>query len=564
MKAFSDSIDTPNQDLKWKWKGTIGIISLNPIEAANLNKGIIDYGNSIGLVDDQHFPEILAVGIKSGDIRHLADQAKLCYDFGCDVVAIAQTIGETKLNEDLAKNISPVPVFAIKTNPKDFAKELCDHVIKLSKTRRPNLIFDLQSTNEKEIRANLEEDKESRTKRINQSKKYNRRSPYATLQDGFVGVIGGAGPLASADFCFKLAQDKTPFVHYSVNSAPGKHRFETEGGPSYIQHYENAVDFFDSINATNLAIPCNTAHRRLKEFCHDSLEKVVDIRQSVFETNKNSEGFILLGTNATTGVGLDSGKIGTYEKLRSEKYSKVKEFVVPNEENQAKIMDAIYDVKAGDFTVAKEKIMSVITEIRKIHGNLPVILGCTELPLANFVELELRNLNLIDPSEALSLEVKEQIQSNCQPENYHTNRVTRERGRERKRPRSDSSSSSSYNSNSSSSDSGQENQNSKDVDGVSMQIYCDHKNDYRIAITGKESSEKFKADKAKTLSNLKDKLYQDVEKNENSSSYLDRVHGPSYVSFHNPKGKLLENIKKFIEDHKFEVINGKPNQSKQR
>jgi aspartate racemase len=214
--------------------------------------------------------------------------------------------------------------------------------------------------------------------------------------------------LASADFCFKLAQTLTPFVHYSANSAPGKHRFETGVGPSYIEHYKNAVNFFDSINATHLAIPCNTAHKRLEEFCGDSLFKIIDIRQCVLDEYQNAEGFILLGTKTTTGVGLNEGEIGTYEKLRCEKYPDESNFIVPSLQNQEEIMKAIYRVKAGELEEAKKIILDVVCQTRKEHGDFLAILGCTELPLV-FNNLELCEFKLIDPTESLSAKCQQEI-----------------------------------------------------------------------------------------------------------------------------------------------------------
>lgn len=148
-------------------------------------------------------------------------------------------------------------------------------------------------------------------------------------------------------------------------------------------------------------IPCNTAHKRLEEFAGSMFDSVIDIRGAVLSDNKNATGFILLGTNPTTGVGLPEGEVGIYEKYRRIYFPEERPFVVPNEVQQAEIMSAIADVKAGEFKEAKAKIMRVIESIRALPGcNLPVILGCTELPLV-FTTLELGKDGLLDPANSL-------------------------------------------------------------------------------------------------------------------------------------------------------------------
>ncbi len=179
-------------------------------------------------------------------------------------------------------------------------------------------------------------------------------------------------------------------------------------GPSYIDHYRSTFSFLKRIGASRFAIPCNTAHKRLPEYIDaESLPLVVDIRKSVLDMNQNEEGFILLGTNRTTGVGLPSGEVGTYEILRKD-YPDQGPFFIPAVEQQERIMKAIYDVKAGQFESAKSGILSVINELRADNGHRRVILGCTELPLV-FSDIELVEHELIDPAEDMATMAKRQI-----------------------------------------------------------------------------------------------------------------------------------------------------------
>ncbi|MBM3579983.1 MAG: aspartate/glutamate racemase family protein, partial [Alphaproteobacteria bacterium] len=173
---------------------------------------------------------------------------------------------------------------------------------------------------------------------------------------------------------------------------------------------QNAVAFFDRIGTEFLAIPCNTAHKRLLEFCGSSLPKVVNIITSTLDNAQTAEGIILIGTNRTTGVNLQPGEIGTYEGMRREKYSdKISPFVTPSSEQQTTLMEAIYDVKAGRFTEAKDKIFGIVTSLKSgDRTNYPVILGCTEFALA-ISEADMIQLRVIDPSKHMAVEASRKV-----------------------------------------------------------------------------------------------------------------------------------------------------------
>lgn len=383
----------------YKWRSTIGIVGINPLKVASLNKEIVIQGNEIGLLEDQHFPEIVSVGISTNDIRLLEGQVDICRDYGCDIIALAEKTNGSGLNNSLEQRFH-LPVLSMEGSMKKFAISVLESSLS-TKPRRPDILY---HGDEGKMFEQILEDKKSRAKRIRKTESH---GGYPVLNEPFVGIVGGAGPLASAIFSEDLAKTQTPFVHCSVNSAPGKHNFEMNVGPSYIEHYRSTISFFKNLGAHSITIPCNTAHKRLSEFCGDSIDRVVDIRKSVLDVNRNEEGFILLGTSRTVGIGLPEGEVGLYEDLRKN-YPDQGPFFTPSKEQHTKIMTAIFDVKAGNFLQAKEKITSVVGEIRKEYGYHRVILGCTELPLP-FSELERAELNLIDPAQNMAQVVKKEI-----------------------------------------------------------------------------------------------------------------------------------------------------------
>lgn len=379
---------------------TIGIIGMSPQNVARLNEEIVKYGNSIGFDEDQKHPEILAIGSTTFDINYLWDQAKLCSDFGCDILAIASTPGDTEAMRRFSRELSVAPM-ALENESDAAFKALAKQVIDSITNRAEAGIKPRRSQNRSaqfpDYEKKLDLDTRERQARMNFRASHGSyplfTAPQSPLCGKFIGVIGGAGPLASAEASKKLAREGLSFVHWSVNQAPGKLKHEMGEGPDYVHYYRQASDFLKKLQTNDAIIPCNTAHKRLGEF---GLElNIVDIRTGVLEMmGLKRESTILLGTNTTTGVG--SKSTGTYELLRRTQNSGCPEFILPSPEQQAIINQAIFEVKSGNLGDAKRKILSVTQEIRKNNPGAEVILACTELPLP-FTEMELSENRFLDP-----------------------------------------------------------------------------------------------------------------------------------------------------------------------
>lgn len=400
------------QALRDKHKPTIGIFGLSSRQVALLNKKLIIEFNRRGLNDDQHIPDIISVGINTHDKEYLKDQAKICLDYGCDILVNTQNVdGERKLLNEIESELGLKHRRIMNCPDGDFdafIKKVVDEALSMpeSKIRRPNL--NSATLTAEDLAANLKSDKFLRSRRIEERK---RHGGYPILEKeaslgGFAGVLGGAGPGASAEMCLKLAEDTTSFIHCSANIAPGKLRFEEGEGPSYIPYYESVIDFFGQLSPDLFIVPCNTAHKRLFQYAGESKLPVIDIRKAVINGNKDIDQFIILGTPITTGVE-DSGNVdGLYEEYRKEHFKPLKQFIVPSLALQKLTTEAIYDVKAGEMNLAREKILTIISELRKEHGDEKwVILGCTELPLP-FSDAELIGHRIIDPAQNLATQTK--------------------------------------------------------------------------------------------------------------------------------------------------------------
>lgn len=577
-----------------QWKGTIGITGFNPVQVAKLNKYIIEYGNSIGLTDDQHFPEIIAVGIKNKDPRYLVDQIYFCDDFGCDIIAVIgvsgtplEVRGQSEIMTSKGKDDLEL---------QDLARQVLDQSIAISSSRksdgssycrRPDLLsYDGSSLElNPQLLENLELDKFLRTKRINDRKDHGGYPILDRPENRFVFVAGGAGPLASQDFFSELTSTLTPSIHWSQSSAPGKQRFEIKTGPSYIPHYRMMMDFAEEIGATCITIPCNTTHGRLREFCSPrALEMVVDIRKSVIEDNRNASGLILLGTNRTIGMGLEEGQVGAYEQCRQDFYPRERPFFTPDETQQTKIMSAIYDVKAGRVEEAKEKILEVVGEMRGSRGDFPVLLACTELPLAGFDESELIELRFYDPSKSMAANARkkvviEQVKSSSKAmipaaisrNDQATSLVAIEFGLEGNSSSGSSSDNDSGVRSAKRKGSDLEDQSYGLISEYLVGVFKETKPavrgmpemvTYRIAIPGDDHNPGTIVAKGDLLKRIESEIVEKENGEKMPRQPEDRIRRARYIAFHNPATELEEKIKKWAEENNIPITEGKAPSSK--
>ena len=574
-------------------KGTIGIIGFSARSVTELSLEIVKYGNSIGLAQDQDFPEVLAIAIPVQFPEHLVSQARLCADFGCDIIAIP----ELGIDESMFHKFENIALLS--GSIKDFAKSVFEKAKDVQKPKRPNLFFenyDVKSPEDlQSIMSNLAEDDRARGKRI-ASHRVRFGGYHFLAEKKIIAVLGGAGPLASADFCEKLTNKSVGYIHYSNNSAPKKNAFEMGDGPSYVPHYQNAVKFFQLLEkdlvSIHLAIPCNTAHKRLFEFNKDVLP-VLDIRASVLKANIfTAEKFILLGTNRTIGLDVPDESPGVYEEFRAANYPDEPSFIVPDSEQQKKVMEAIYLVKAGNLEKAQELVLKVAQELRVKHAlNIPVIAACTEIPLA-IPFPKMAQEGFLDPCIFMSesaaqvcafqykYRASEEVQfsdhddviklprqpcSIVMPRSRKRKEIGKELFQETRLVSIRDSSSGSEDSSSSGmecnllSASAREN-TQVDIDGVSISVFYNQvKNIYRIKAFGnKQDSEPFFSKKIKLLTEIKEQLCK------LDGNPQDRLKGSDYVSIHSPKPEVQKRIDEWMSKNDISVIIGSPEIQQQR
>lgn len=201
-----------------------------------------------------------------------------------------------------------------------------------------------------------------------------------------IGVLGGMGPAATADFYAKLvstvgaASDRAhpPVVIWADPTVPDRVASVVDGtDAAYPRLLEGARRLVD-MGATLGAMPCNTAHHYLERLVDDSGLPFVDMVDEAIEATIGPDGPVttaLLGTAGTIASQL-------YQRRWAARFgADVPQLRTPDPVGQEAVAAAIALVKGGAVDSARPIVQKVVDRVRD-EGAQRVLLGCTELPLA--------------------------------------------------------------------------------------------------------------------------------------------------------------------------------------
>ena len=204
-----------------------------------------------------------------------------------------------------------------------------------------------------------------------------------TVKKKTIGILGGMGPLATADLFQKIIsiteagkdQDHIRVLIDSNTNIPDRTAAILSGGESPVGELTKSAKLLEQAGADFLIMPCNTAHYFVEDVKKSVSIPVVSIIESAADkvlAAGKSEALIL----ATDGT----GKAGVYDKVFQKRGIRT---IYPDEETQKKIMSIIYEgVKAGAPKEGRmEALTADINAFIKKTGTIAV-LACTELPLA--------------------------------------------------------------------------------------------------------------------------------------------------------------------------------------
>lgn len=214
-----------------------------------------------------------------------------------------------------------------------------------------------------------------------------------------VGIIGGMGPMATADLFKKIIentpakkdQDHIRVLIDSNTEIPDRTAALLSGGASPIPALTDSVHRLVTAGADCLIMPCNTAHG-----FYDAVQEAagsVPVLHMIRLTGEELKrrGISKVGLLATSGT-VQTGIYGrNLEGI---------EILTPNSEEQETVMDLIYGaVKAGLTEYDASKVQKTADRLLK-EGAQAIILGCTELPLAK--ELYHLDFPSVDPTLCLA------------------------------------------------------------------------------------------------------------------------------------------------------------------
>ena len=206
------------------------------------------------------------------------------------------------------------------------------------------------------------------------------------MKDGFIktgkklGVIGGMGPAASAEFLNILTKkspaeiDQEHAVVYMIADAelPDRSSAILGKGADPSAQLRNDFDKLAALGADIFAVPCNTAHYFIDRFENPLSKPLVHIVEETVLAAKrlNPDGAWMLSTIAT----MQSGLYQSYaDKLGYPIY-------IPNQRQREKIQESIVEVKANNFVQAGAIVREIVLELWQ-EKDLPVMTACTEIPL---------------------------------------------------------------------------------------------------------------------------------------------------------------------------------------
>jgi aspartate racemase len=203
------------------------------------------------------------------------------------------------------------------------------------------------------------------------------------VTDKVLGVLGGMGPLASAQFMLRLTlltpadrdQDHIPAVLWSDPRVPDRGAARLGTGPSPLPWLMRGIDGLRAAGCDAIAIPCNTAHGWFEPMVRDAgvpILHIVDAAATDLRRIGIAGGTIgLMGTAATLAMKLYQDRLGAQGwDIIEPDTEQMQQFVTP----------AIAAVKANRVAEAYQPLAAVVNSLAS-RGALAVVLGCTEIPL---------------------------------------------------------------------------------------------------------------------------------------------------------------------------------------
>ncbi|WP_256330301.1 aspartate/glutamate racemase family protein [Variovorax sp. YR216] len=229
-----------------------------------------------------------------------------------------------------------------------------------------------------------------------------------------VGILGGMGPAAGADFvrlfveaCAGLMRARgepvrdQAFPEHWLAQVPVPDRTgaidsSAQGAHQPLEPMLQALGRLAALGSRAVAIACNTAHA-----WHDTLQarfpniELLHVAREV-SAHLAAQGVRDVALMATEGT----YRIGLYEHAMAGAGLRCH---LPLAAERRQLMRGIYDgVKAGDMALAQACFSEVALQLGRRHGDVAIVMGCTEIPLGLKDSEAVSGLRLVDPARVLA------------------------------------------------------------------------------------------------------------------------------------------------------------------
>ncbi len=201
--------------------------------------------------------------------------------------------------------------------------------------------------------------------------------------DKMLGVLGGMGPLASAQFMLRLTlltpatrdQDHIPTVLWSDPRVPDRTASKLSGGADPLPWLLRGVEGLVRAGCGAIAIPCNTAHgwyEPMRAAAGVPILHIVDAAAAELRRLDVRAGRVgVMGTEGTLAMRLYQDRLGSLGW----------DCVTPTQAQMERLVSpAIALVKANRVADAYAPLAEVVNDLAA-RGAAAVVLGCTEIPL---------------------------------------------------------------------------------------------------------------------------------------------------------------------------------------
>lgn len=224
----------------------------------------------------------------------------------------------------------------------------------------------------------------------------------STQEKKTIGILGGMGPLATADLFQKivlLTKADTDREHIRVYidsnaNIPDRTAAILSGGEDPVPEMASALRHLEACGADCIIMPCNTAHYFLPRLQAMTKIPFLSILTAAAEACKAQFPGKTVGILATRGT----LAANLYQEALAQAGVP---YLVPDVPAQDALMRVIYDgVKAGKGPDSYRADFLTVLEQMSAGGAEVFLLGCTELPLA----AEALNIALptVDPTAELA------------------------------------------------------------------------------------------------------------------------------------------------------------------